>query len=361
MSEIGVRKEQLDTPALWVDLDKMERNIANIAAELRTAGVAWRPHTKGIKTPAIAHKLLQAGAIGVTCAKLSEAEVMAAAGIRDILVANQVVGPHKAQRLAAIQRQAEVKVAVDDPGNVAEIGAAAEAMGVEVGLLIEVDTGMHRAGVQPCEPVLALARVIEATRGVRFAGMMTWEGHNLGFEDVDEKRRGIEASIGQLLDSARLCRDSGVPVPIVSAGGSGTYRVTAHIAGLTEVQAGGAIFCDQSYQAWGVDLEPALFLHARVTSRPAPDRIICDCGFKTATRGFPAPRPVDFPEASVVLSAEHGIITLPEPEARLKVGDTFDMLAGYGDATVFLHDTLYGVRGGVVEAVWAVAGRGKLR
>lgn len=361
MSEIGLRKEDLDTPALWVDLDKMERNIANVAAELHAAGVAWRPHIKGIKTPAIAHKLIQAGAIGVTCAKLGEAEVMAAAGIRDILVANQVVGPQKARRLAAIQRHAEVKVAVDSAANVAEIGEAAVAAGVEVGLVIEVDTGMHRAGVQPCEPVLALARRIETTPGVRLRGVMTWEGHNLEFSDVDEKRRGIEASIGQLVDSAELCRKHGLPVEIVSAGGSGTYRVTAHIAGLTEIQAGGAILCDQSYQAWGVDLEPALFLRGRVTSRPAPDRIICDCGFKTATRGFAPPKPVDFPTAKIVLSAEHGIITLPEADDRLQVGDTFDMLVGYGDATVCLHDTLYGVRGGRVETVWPVAARGKLR
>lgn len=361
MSEIGLRKEELDTPALWVDLEKVERNIAHIAGELAAAGVGWRPHTKGIKTPALVHKLMQAGALGVTCAKLGEAEVMAAAGMRDILVANQVVGPQKAARLAAIQRHADVKAAVDSAANVAEIGAAAAAIGVEVGLLIEVDTGMHRAGVQPCEPVLALARTIEATPGVRLRGVMTWEGHNLGFDDIEEKRRGIEASIGQLLDSAELCRSAGIPVEIVSAGGSGTYRVTAHIPGVTEVQAGGAIFCDQSYQAWGVDLEPALFLRARVTSRPAPDRIICDCGFKTATRGFPAPRPVDFEVASVALSAEHGIITLPGPDERLAVGDTFDMVVGYGDATVYLHDTLYGVRAGRVETVWPVGARGKLR
>ena len=113
MTEIGLRKEELDTPALWVDLDRLERNIAAVAAELKGTGVSWRPHTKGIKVPAIAHKLVAAGAIGVTCAKLGEAEVMAAAGIRDILVANQVVGPQKAARLAAIQRHAEVKVAVD--------------------------------------------------------------------------------------------------------------------------------------------------------------------------------------------------------------------------------------------------------
>lgn len=361
MSEIGLRKEELDTPALWVDLDKMERNIANVAAELAAAGVGWRPHTKGIKTPAIVHQLLRAGALGVTCAKLSEAEVMAAAGIRDILIGNQVVGPHKVRRLAAIQRQADVKVTVDNPANVAEIAAAALAIGVEVGVLVEVNTGMDRAGVLPGEPVLVLARTIQATSGVRFRGVMTWEGHNLGFEDVEEKRRGIECSIRQLLDSAALCRSHGIAVDIVSAGGSGTYRVTAHIAGITEVEAGGAIFCDQAYQAWGVDLEPALFLHARVTSRPALDRVICDCGFKTATRGFAAPRPVNFAVSSVVLSAEHGIITLAGPNDRLKVGDTFDMMVGYGDATVYLHDMLYGVRDGMVEAVWPVAARGCLR
>ena len=160
MTEVGLHITELDTPALWVDLDRLERNIAAIAGELRANGVNWRPHTKGVKVPAIAHKMLAAGAIGVTCAKLSEAEVMAAAGIRDILVANQVVGPQKTARLAAIQRHAEVKVAVDSLENVREIGAAAAQIGVEVGVLIEVDTGMHRAGVLPGEPVVALAQQI---------------------------------------------------------------------------------------------------------------------------------------------------------------------------------------------------------
>src|SRR5687768_7879622 len=127
MTEIGVRLEELDTPALWVDLDRLEANIKQVAGELAESGVQWRPHIKGIKVPAIAHKLVRAGAIGVTCGKLGEAEVMAAAGIRDILVANQVVGPHKTARLAALQRHADVKVAVDNAENVAEIGCAAQA------------------------------------------------------------------------------------------------------------------------------------------------------------------------------------------------------------------------------------------
>jgi D-serine deaminase-like pyridoxal phosphate-dependent protein len=309
--------------------------------------------------------LLAAGAIGVTCGKLGEAEVMAAAGIRDILVANQVVGPYKVARLAAIQRHADVKAAVDSVENVEEIACAAQAIGVVVGLVIEVDTGMHRAGVLPGEPVVALARVIESTPGVKLRGVMTWEGHNLAFEEDADKRAGIEGSIGELLSSAEACRRAGIPIEIVSGGGSGTYLVTSKIKGMTELQAGGAIFCDQSYQQWGVPLEPSLFLRTRVTSRPAPDRLICDAGFKTHTRGFSAPKPTAFAAQSVVLSAEHGIVKLAENSAgindALKVGSTFDLMPGYGDATVYLHDTLYGVRDGVVETVWEVAARGKLR
>lgn len=361
MTEIGLRKEELDTPALWVDLDRLERNIAAIAGDLAGSGVQWRPHTKGIKVPAIAHKMIAAGAIGVTCAKLGEAEVMAAAGIRDILVANQVVGPQKVTRLAALQRAADVKSAVDCVENVDEIAAAARAVGVEVGLLVDVNTGMNRTGVEPGEPALALAKHVMATAGVRLRGLMTWEGHALEHTDVNEKAAAIHHSIGLLLETAALCRHAGLPIEIVSGGGGGTYRVTGHIAGMTEVQAGGAIFCDQTYQSWGVDLEPALFLHARVTSRPTSTRVICDTGFKSATRGFLTPQPVQFAASKVALSAEHGIITLPEPSATPKVGETFDLVVGYGDATVFLHDTLYGVRAGWVESVWAVAGRGRLR
>jgi D-serine deaminase-like pyridoxal phosphate-dependent protein len=365
MSEIGLRLEELDTPALWVDLEKLDRNIQKMAAELAAVGVAWRPHIKGIKVPAIAHKMVAAGAIGVTCGKLGEAEVMAAAGIGDILVANQIVGSQKAARLAALQRHADVKAAVDCVENVEELACAAQAIGVVTGVLIEINSGMNRAGVLPGKPVVDLARVIDQTPGVRLRGLMTWEGHNLGFSDRAEKEAGIRQSIQQLLDSVEECRQAGYPIEIVSGGGSGTYLVTSKIKGMTEVQAGGAIFCDQSYQQWGVPLEPALFLRSRVTSRPAPDRLICDTGFKTHTRGFNAPQPVAFAAKSVVLSAEHGIITLmpgeEEKNKRLKVGTTFDLMPGYGDATVYLHDTLYGVRNGVVETIWDISARGKLR
>ncbi len=362
MTEIGLHHRDLDTPALWVDLDCMARNIAALADYFQRAGVAWRPHTKGIKVPAIAHQLLAAGAHGLTCAKLGEAEVMAAAGIDDILVANQIVTPAKITRLVNLRAQVDVKVAVDDAANVSAIGIAAQAKGVIVGLLIEVDTGMNRSGTQPGAATLALARHIAATPGVALRGLMTWEGHNLEHQDPQVKQRGIEDSVGKLLETAALCRASGLPIDIVSCGGSGTYQITARIAGVTEIQAGGGIFCDMMYQGWGVTLEPALFVKASVTSRPAATRIILDAGFKTMTRGFAQPKPLGVEHlASSAYSAEHCILTLSAPDAGHPVGSALDFIVGYSDATVFVHDVLYGLRAGVVETVWPVLGRGKLR
>jgi D-serine deaminase-like pyridoxal phosphate-dependent protein len=147
----------------------------------------------------------------------------------------------------------------------------------------------------------------------------------------------------------------------VSAGGSGTYTITAHIAGVTEIEAGGGIFCDLTYQNWGVKLEPALFVYSTVTSRPSPDRVICDAGFKTLPRGYLFPQPVGMAAETKALSAEHGIIQLSEDSLSPVVGETIDLMVGYGDSTVFLHDRLIGVRDGIVEASWEIQGRGKIR
>lgn len=361
MSEIGLPKAQLDTPALWTDLDCLERNIARLAQHFTGAGIQWRPHTKGIKTPAIVHKLLAAGAIGVTCAKVGEAEVMVASGVQDILIANQIVTPSKITRLVNLQPHASVKAAVDNADVIRLTGAIAHQKGVEVGLVIELNTGMDRAGVLPGEPTLAMARLIQETAGVRLAGLMTWEGHALSLEE-EAKRKEIERCIQLLTDTADRCRQAGFPVEIVSAGGSGTYQVTPFLPGVTETQAGGAIFCDLTYQSWGIDLEPALFVQSTVTSRPTATRIICDAGFKTLPRGFETPKALGLDGVtSAVFSAEHGIITLDQPNDSLKVGDTLDFMVGYGDGTVFLHDVIYGIRKGVVETAWPVLGRGKLR
>ena len=171
---VGRKKNELDTPALLVDLDVMDANIGLIAGTCRQHGVGWRPHSKAHKTPEIAHRQIAAGAIGVTCAKLGEAEVMADAGITDILIANQIVGREKIARLVALRGRADVMVAVDDPGNVASLGEAAAAAGCSLRVLIEVDIGMHRAGVTPGDKVRDLARGIAAQRGLVCAGVMGW-------------------------------------------------------------------------------------------------------------------------------------------------------------------------------------------
>lgn len=363
MLEVGLQKDELDTPALWVDLNALESNIASLAALFKTAAVQWRPHIKGVKVPAIAHKLIKAGAIGVTCAKLGEAEVMAAAGIGDILIANQVVGPQKIIRLVNLSRQVDVKVAVDDLDNVAALGAAAQAKGVELGIVVEVNTGMNRAGVMPGQPAVEFSRRVHETPGLRYLGLMAWEGHTLVHEDANQKRQEIEKAVGLLAETAALCRNADLPVSIVSGGGSGTYKITPFLPGLTEVQAGGAIFWDLTYQQWGVETEPALFVRSTVVSRPTPDRLIFDAGFKALPAWLGrSPRPVGLSQFNgFKASAEHGIVSLTSPEVPVKVGDAFDFIPGYTDMTLFLHDDLYGVRDGLVEVVWPIQARGKIR
>lgn len=361
VADIGRSKWDLDTPVLLADLDVVDANIARLAAFMREAGVGWRPHTKGQKVPALAHRELAAGAIGVTCAKLGEAEVMAAAGIRDILIANQVVGPGKAVRLAHLCRQADVIVTVDGVENAEELSAAAMRAGTRPRVLVEVNVGMNRAGVEPGEPAVPLSRKVHGLSGLRYSGLMGWEGHCGGIQDPEKKRRAIEEAVGRLTGSAERCRQAGLPVDIVSCGGTSTFQITARLPGITEIQAGGGIFGDVLYESRGVHHPFGLTVLSTVTSRPTPTRVIVDAGRKAMSVdvALPRPRALEGVE-SVSLSAEHGRIELREPNHELRVGDKLEWIVGYGDTTVCLHDELVGVRAGRVEAVWPVAGRGKL-
>ena len=363
-SVIGQPKEALDTPALLVDLDIMEGNIARMARTIvQEAGVQWRPHIKGIKTPAIAHLLLEAGAVGLTCAKLGEAEVMAAAGIGDLLVANQIVGPQKIARLVNLRRHADVAVAVDSLENAEALDRAASAKGVQLRVVIEVDVGMQRAGVAPGEAAVLLARQLAALPGLRFAGLMTWESPALRVKDLGERRQLLAALLGQLTTTAQQCRDAGLPVEIVSCGGTGTYWLSAFHPGITEIQAGGGIFNDVVYrQQLGLDHPYALTILATVTSRPTPTRIICDAGKKTMSGDSALPEPLGLPQVlSLGLSAEHGKIELAAPSATPCLGAKIEFVPGCVDTTVVLHDELYGIRGGLVETVWPLLARGRLQ
>jgi D-serine deaminase-like pyridoxal phosphate-dependent protein len=358
---IGLPVEDLDTPALVVDVDKMERNIASLMATLSEYGVAWRPHVKCHKSPDIARRLMAAGVVGITCAKLGEAEVMADAGLDHILVANEVVGPRKVARLMALRRRVDVMVAVDEPAQVAELSAAASAAGLTLPVLVEVNTGQNRCGVEPGEPAVVLSRLAHDAQGLDYKGLMGWEGHVMFFEEAERIAREAEAAVTGLLRSAEMCRQARLPVEIVSAGGTVSYRTTGRLPGVTEIQAGGGVLMDAFYQKRGVPLEPSLTVLTTVISRK-PQRAIVDGGFKTFGSPLAPPTPlVEGVTHFEFMSAEHGTLLLASPDVPLNVGDKISFIAGYVDAVAFLHERLFAARNGRVVEVWPIAARGKLQ
>jgi D-serine deaminase-like pyridoxal phosphate-dependent protein len=362
-SAVGLSKTALDTPALVVDLDAMASNIDRIARTCAENGVAWRPHTKGQKTPEIAHAEIAAGAIGITCAKLGEAEVMAEAGIRDILIANQIVGGSKIGRLVSLLDRTDAIVAVDHLQNIRALAEAASAGRKRLRTVIEVNIGMNRAGVEPGAPVVALAAAIARYPALQFAGLMGWESHATTIAEPSEKRAAVARAIGLLTSSAGACRAAGHPPAIVSCGGTGTFPFCAEQPGVTEIQAGGGIFGDEHYRThYHVDFRRALTLMATVTSRPTPTRIIVDAGRKAMSGDAAMPLPIGLPDVKDVrLSAEHATIELRADSAAPAVGDRVEFAVGYSDTTVHLHEEIFAVRGNRVEAAWHVSGRGKLR
>jgi D-serine deaminase-like pyridoxal phosphate-dependent protein len=356
-------KSMLDTPALMLDLDVLEANIAHIAQTCRAHGVAWRPHFKGHKTLEIARKQLAAGAIGITCAKLGEAEVLAAGGIRDILIANQIVGAVKITRLMNLPDAADVIVAVDARENILELGEAARQRGKRLRVVIEVNTGMNRAGAEPGPPVVALAAAVAEHPHLRLAGVMGWEAQTAAIPDPAAKEKAVADAIGLLTGSADLCRQAGHDIQIVSCGGTGTFLYCIKQPGVTEVQVGGAVLNDEHYRGhYDIDLPVSLTVLATVTSRPTPTRVILDAGRKAMSIETATPRALNMPGVRQVrLSAEHAQLELDAPSDWPRVGDRIEFVAGYTDTTVHLHEEIVAMRKGQLEAVWKVAGRGKIK
>ncbi len=359
---IGLPVAELDTPALLIDLDAFESNVSQMAADIADRGANWRPHSKSHKCPAIAHKQIAAGAIGVACAKLGEAEVMAANGVRDILVPNQIVGPIKARRVAALAGYADICVSVDNEVNVRELDEAALRHGTRPRAVIEVNTGMNRAGVEPGLAALELARTMSRCKGLRFAGIMTWEGHCWSMPLGEERDEAIRKAMSQMTETAEMIRADGIPVDVVSAGGTATYLTSAGIAGITEVQAGGGVFGDIEYLSQGANVKPAMSLMVQVTSRPTSTRVITDAGRKTIdpTNEPPVVRDLDV-EDQKSFSAEHGTLHLKTPSDSPKPGDRLYYSIGYSDQCNHLHENFYGIRNGIVECIWPILGRGKIQ
>lgn len=358
---LGRSCEDIPTPALLVDLAAFESNLNRLSGFCRANKVAWRPHTKAHKSPHVARLQIEAGACGVTCAKLSEAEVMVEHGIGDVLIANQIVTPAKLERLSALQQQARVMAALDNPEVVPHFRRAVQRVGHPIPVLIELDIGMNRCGVQPGPAALELARAIQAAPELVFRGLMGYEGHVLNLQPPEAKNAACAQALDHLIGTRDLLEARGIPVEIISAGGTGSYQLTASHPGITEVQAGGGIFMDAMYrQAFGVDdLEYALTILTTVTSRQA-NHIVVDAGFKTMSAFHHPPHAFGRNDLKLrYLSAEHGVFEItagPGPQ----IGDLLRFVAGYSDSTIFLHDFFLGMRGDKVEQIWEVLGRGKL-
>jgi D-serine deaminase-like pyridoxal phosphate-dependent protein len=288
---------------------------------------------------------------------------MAAAGIRDLLIANLLVGQKKMDRLVALRRIADPLVCVDHLDQTQPISAAMAAAGLTLRVLIEVDIGMNRAGVQPGEPTLELARAVHALPGLELAGIMGYEGHLLTLADAAEKAQRIQASLGSLVATKELLMYHGLPCPIVSCGGTGSYSDTARQPGITEIQSGGAIFMDEFYRhrCHVADLENSLTVLTTVVSRPAADRAIIDAGRKTMNQELHMPTVVGRAGIHVVgLSAEHGILRL-DPGVELRIGDRLELIPGYNDWTTVLHNHFFALRGERLEAIWPLEARGALQ
>lgn len=355
-----LHKSEVETPALMLDLDKLRRNIEQMAAFFRGRPANVRPHAKTHKTPQIARMQMEAGAVGVTCAKLGEAEVMVQGGLKHILIANQVVGASKARRLALLNKEAEVIAAVDSLANVKQLSEAAGSVRGEIPLIVEVDVGMGRSGSRSVAESLALARAIAGAPGLWFRGVMCYEGHAVLLDDREERQAAARKANGILVEHAEALRAAGIPVEIVSAGGTGTYNMTGTFPGITEVQAGSYATFDARYKAVVGDFENALTVLTTVVSRPAADRAILDAGMKAMTKEFGNPLPVGTGMELAKLSEEHGTLILGPGAPDLQVGDRLEVIPSHGCTTINLHDRFYVCQGDLVVDVWPVLARGKL-
>jgi D-serine deaminase-like pyridoxal phosphate-dependent protein len=353
--------DEIETPALIIDLEIMERNIAKMSEFFKDKEAKLRPHAKTHKCPAIAHKQLEAGARGVCCQKLSEAEIMINAGIKDVLITNQVVGATKIRKLVGLSRHGCPIVAVDDLEVAKQTSETALEAGTCQDVVIEVDVGIERCGKAPGKPTLEFAREIVKLKGLNLRGLMGYEGPFFNIVSFEERKNAANKRNKLLVDTAELLRKNGIDVEIVSAGATGTYNITGAFPGITEVEAGSYVFMDTYYlRLENLGFESSLTLLSTVISTPVPGRAIIDSGMKAITNEFGMPKVKGIEGAELVsLSEEHGKLKIPD-SARLKVGDKIEIIPSHCCTTCNLHEQYYGVRRGKLEVVWPIAARGKI-
>lgn len=358
MSElIGRSVDALDTPQVLIDLDIVDANVKRMSATCRERGVNLRAHFKSLKTVGLARYVRAAGVQNFLAAKLHEAETLVHAGFDDVLIANQIVGPLKLDRLAKLAQQARVAVCVDNLDNITGIGKAASAVGATVGALIEVDVGMGRCGVEPGEAALTLARQIVATPGLRFTGLQGYDGHLQMVRDPSERKSRCLEGLEKLVGTCRLIEKAGIPVKVVTGGGTGTWDFVSSFEGVTEIQPGSFILMDCAYHQVRPEFNCSLSLLTTVVSR-RPAWYVLDGGSKSISQDFGLPSIKGHPEDRVLkLSEEH--VRVETTHAEPHVGDRREVFPSHCCATMNLHRICYGVRKGRIETVWPIEASGR--
>lgn len=368
-ARVGMDEAEIQTPCLILDLDALERNIRKMGDYARAHGMRHRAHGKMHKSVDVL-KLQEelGGAVGVCCQKVSEAEVFARGGIKDILVSNEVRDPAKIDRLARLPKLgARTIVCVDDIDNVAELSEAAGRHGTTIECLVEIDCGAGRCGVLTTQEVVAIAKAIDAAPDLRFTGIQAYQGAMQHLDSFEERKAKLDAAIAQVKDAVEALKTDGLAPELVSGGGTGSYYFESNSGVFNELQCGSYAFMDADYgrihdaEGRRIDQgewENALFILTSVMSHAKPDKAICDAGLKAQSVDSGLPFVYGRDDVKYVkCSDEHGVIA--DPEGRLKVGDKLKLVPGHCDPTCNVHDFYVGVRNGMVETVWPVSARGK--
>jgi D-serine deaminase-like pyridoxal phosphate-dependent protein len=355
VSDSAQRKiTHIETPALLVDLDAMEQNLRSITKFFSTQNAKLRPHFKNHRVLELAALQLQHGALGITCARLWQAEKLVHSGIREVLIANEIAGEASLQRFVQLSREAPVMVAVDNASVVRDLARLARDHQANVNVLVDVDLGLKRCGVPPGEPGVALARLI-LEQGLRFRGIMGYEGHLQPQVPGPEKLASVRHAMEALLDTRNRIAAAGIPVEIVSCGGTGDYSISGIYPGVTENQAGSFLLMDTWYAPFAPDFKVALSVLATVISKTPGERIVVDAGVKAISgeRGLPSVKGISGLKLKA-LHAEHAPIEILDPAVPVEVGDKIEIAVHYHDGTINLHRRMYGIRNGAVERVFTI-------
>lgn len=351
----GIETKDIPTPGLLLDLEIVERNLARMSDFFRDKPAKLRPHFKAQQVLSLARRQIEAGAIGMTCARVEQAELLVEGGIQNVLIANEIAGDGPIRRFVELSHRAPVIMAVDNPKVVAAMAAMAGDRAHELNVVVDLDVRLGRCGVPPGAPALALTKAVLAN-GLRFRGLMGYEGH-IHLPPGEEKQRIASQALQLLVGTKSLLEKEGIPVEIVTCGGTSDYAEAATFPGVTEVQAGSYLFMDNWYASCAPDFGSALTVLSTVISKSAHNTLVADAGAKAIGTGNGLPLVKGTPGLRVnKLHIEHILMDVQDPAVSLEVGDKIEVCVQALEPTLSLHRYIYGIRCGMVEDVLSITG-----